>query len=268
MPDIASLGFRTDLMVLGLGGSEIERHERHVVVRTPANPTFWWGNFVLFADPVGTGDVARRLEVFADAFPGARHVAWGIDTVDGTIGAEVELLEAGFEATRDTVLAATALRAPDRAVEAALRPLSGDDDWRRLLELRIACLPDDEHYSEPFVRAHVTGSRALCDRGLATWFGAFDRGTLRAALGIVTDGGGLARFQMVETHPDARRRGLARALLHRAGSAALDAGAETLVIVADPAYHAIDLYRSVGFADRETKVELTRRPPTGARDAA
>ena len=44
-------------------------------------------------------------------------------------------------------------------------------------------------------------------------------------------------------------------------SAALEAGAETLVIVADPEYHAIGLYRSAGFDDRETKVELTRRPP-------
>jgi ribosomal protein S18 acetylase RimI-like enzyme len=73
---------------------------------------------------------------------------------------------------------------------------------------------------------------------------------------------------MVETHPDARRRGLASALVHLAGMTALDAGADTLVIVADPSYHAIDLYRSVGFADRETKVELTRRPPAGASDEA
>ena len=248
-------------MVLGLGGSEIDHRERHIVVRTPANPTFWWGNFVLFADPVGPGDVDRRLEVFADAFPGAEHVAWGIDSVDGTIGAEAELAEAGFELSRDTVLAATALRPPGRSVDAELRPLSGDDDWRQALELRKACLPDDEHYSEPFVSAHLAGSRKLCEQGVATWFGAFEHGTLRAALGIVADGSGLARFQMVETHPDARRRGLASALVHRAGVAALAVGAETLVIVADPSYHAIDLYRAVGFADRETKVELTRRPP-------
>jgi hypothetical protein len=66
---IVSLGFRTDLMVLALGGSEIEHGERHVVVRTPANPTFWWGNFVLFADPVGPGEIPERLALFADAFP-------------------------------------------------------------------------------------------------------------------------------------------------------------------------------------------------------
>ena len=39
--DVVSLGFLTDLMVLALGGSQIEHHERHIVVRTPANPTFW-----------------------------------------------------------------------------------------------------------------------------------------------------------------------------------------------------------------------------------
>jgi len=259
--EIASLGFRTDLMVLALGGSEIEHLDRHVVVRTPANPTFWWGNFVLFADSVGPGDVAGRLAVFAEAFPGADHVAWGIDSVDGTIGAEAELVGAGFELSRDTVLAATSLRPPSRGVDAELRRLVSDEDWRQALELRIACLPDDEHYTEPFVRAHLAGSRALCEQGSATWFGAFERGTLRAALGIVADGDGLARFQMVETHPGSRRRGLASSLVHRAGSSALEAGAETLVIVADPTYHAIGLYRALGFADRETKVELTRRPP-------
>jgi len=262
--EIASLGFRTDLIVLELGGSKIEHHDRHVVVRTPANPTFWWGNFVLFADPVMPGDVAGRLEIFADAFPDAEHIAWGIDSVDGTVGAEDELTRAGFELSRDTVLTATTLAPPARGVDAELRPLAGDQDWQQALELRIACLPDDGHHTEPFVRAHLAGSRALCERGSATWFGAFEHGKLRSALGIVSDGGGLARFQMVETHPEARRRGLAGALLHRAGSAALEAGAKTLVIVADPEYHAIDLYRSVGFADHETTVELTRRPPAGA----
>ena len=104
--EIASLGFRTDLMVLELGGSEIEHHKRHVVVRTPANPTYWWGNFVLFADPVGSTDLAGRLELFADGFPDAEHVAWGIDSTDGTAGDEAALVAAGFEVSRDTVLTA------------------------------------------------------------------------------------------------------------------------------------------------------------------
>jgi hypothetical protein len=86
--EVTSLGFRTDLMVLALGGSTVEQHERHVVVRTPENPTYWWGNFVLFAAPVGRDEVAARLAVFAAAFPGAAHVAWGIDSRDGAVGDE------------------------------------------------------------------------------------------------------------------------------------------------------------------------------------
>ena len=109
------------------------------------------------------------------------------------------------------------------------------------------------------MRAQIAASRALCESGSGRWFGAFEDGALRAALGIVADGDGLARYQMVETHPEARRRGLATSLVHLAGTTVLDDGATTLVILADPGYHAIDVYRSLGFVERETKVELTRR---------
>ena len=262
--DVTCLAFQTDLRVLALGGSEVEHRDRHFVVRTPANPTYFWGNFVLFADPVRAGEVRERLALFAAELPGAAHVAWGIDTVDGTAGAEDELVEAGFHVGRDTVLTATTLRRPPRAISAELRPLTGDADWAQALALHVACAdPADVHVTEEFLTARVQAGRALCEAGCATWFGAFDDGTLVSALGIVSDGLGLARFQAVETHPDARRRGLASALVHRAGEAALARGATTLVIVADPEYHAIGIYRALGFAGSETQVQLTRVPGWG-----
>ena len=264
--EIASLAFRTDLMVLALGGSEVEHRDGYVVVRTPANPTYFWGNFVLFATAVAPGDVAARLELFAGEFPAAAHVAWGIDTVDGTVGADDELVAAGFHVGRDTVLTASALQRPARPADAELRPVESGDDWSQALALHIACAdPADEHVTEEFLAGWVAAARALCDRGHATWFGAFDDGELLSSLGIVSDGSGLARFQSVETHPEARRRGLASALVHHAGRTALDDGATRLVIVADPGYHAIGIYRSLGFVESETQVQLTRPPgSTGA----
>jgi ribosomal protein S18 acetylase RimI-like enzyme len=259
--EIASLAFRTDLAVLALGGSEITHRDRHVAVRTDADPTYFWGNFVLFADPVGPGETLERLALFSAELPAAAHVAWGIDTVDGTAGAEDELVEAGFHVGRDTVLAATALRAPARPVAAELRPLTGDADWAQALGLHVACAdPGDVHVTEEFLAGRVRAARTLCERGHATWFGAFDDGTLVSALGVVSDGSGLARFQAVETHPDARRRGLASALVHCAGETALAHGATTLVIVADPEYYAIGIYRALGFTEAETQVQLTRLP--------
>lgn len=80
-------------------------------------------------------------------------------------------------------------------------------------------------------------------------------------LGIFSDGSGVARYQSVETHPAHRRRGLARRLVHEASVyATTELAATTLVIVADPGYHAIDLYRSLGFRDQEKQLQLARPP--------
>ena len=255
---VRSLGFRTDLMVLALGGSEIAARENHVVVRTPANPTYWWGNFILFAEPVAAGEVPIRRELFRNELPGAAHMAWGIDSTDGDAGAEDELVAAGFSVGRDTVLTTTELRPPPRPTAATLRPLEGGGDWEQALELRMAWA-GGEGVTPEFLAAQVAQARELCERGRAVWYGAFEGDRLRSALGLVTDCR-LARYQTIETHPDARRRGLASALVHHAGRAALEQGTRTLVIVADPGYHAIGLYRSLGFDDTETQVQLTRPP--------
>ena len=202
--EIASLGFRTDLMVLGLGGSEIERHARHVVVRTPANPTFWWGNFVLFPDAVERAELAGRLELFAHAFPDAEHVAWGIDSTDGTAGDEEALVEAGFEVGRDTVLTATELRAPVRAVDANLRPLRGDADWHQALDLHVACSdPADEAVTEEFLDGQVSAARTLTELGHATWFGA--RRNTRIGDDVIWRlGGGVHTIVGVDVHATKR----------------------------------------------------------------
>jgi predicted GNAT family acetyltransferase len=64
----------------------------------------------------------------------------------------------------------------------------------------------------------------------------------------------------VETHPGARRRGLAGTLVWHAGSAAIAAGTRTLVMVADPDEAAIRVYRSVGFTETESQLGFIRRP--------
>jgi hypothetical protein len=59
--DVASLGFQTDLMIRRLAGSVIVDRREYLVVRTPANPGFWWGNFLLFPAPSRPGEVADEL---------------------------------------------------------------------------------------------------------------------------------------------------------------------------------------------------------------
>ena len=82
-----------------------------------------------------------------------------------------------------------------------------------------------------------------------------------AQLGMCDAGGGLARYQHVETDPAARRQGLAGTLVWHAGRYARDVlGASTLVIVADPADVAIRVYRACGLVAAEAQLSLERRP--------
>jgi hypothetical protein len=70
---ITSLGYRTDLALLRLGGSEIEDRGDHVVVRSPHNPTHWWGNFLLLPGPPRAAETDHWLATFHAEFPDAKH---------------------------------------------------------------------------------------------------------------------------------------------------------------------------------------------------
>ncbi len=259
--DIGSLAFRTDLAMLEHSGSLVEDLGDHLVVRTPDNPTYWWGNFLLLPGPPGDPDRARAwLEVFEAEFPGARHRAFG---VDGTAGGRDDLApfaEIGMDLEASSVMTATAVHEPPRPnADATYRPLESDADWHQQVELARA--GEDVGYDLPFVTAQAAAQRRLVDAGYGAWWGAFEGDRLLASMGLFTASPGLARFQSVKTHPDARGRGLAGTLVHRVGRYGFDElGAHTLVMVADPEYLAIGVYRSVGFADTERQLQAERKP--------
>jgi predicted GNAT family acetyltransferase len=78
---------------------------------------------------------------------------------------------------------------------------------------------------------------------------------------VFGDGSGMVRFQNVDTHPEHRHKGLAGTLVHKASRYAQhEMAARTQVIVADQTGTAIRIYRSVGFRDAESQVQLQRRP--------
>ncbi|WP_350276019.1 GNAT family N-acetyltransferase [Kribbella sp. HUAS MG21] len=258
--EIVNLGYRTDLAVLGLSGSSVHDAGEYVVARTPDNPGFWWGNFLLYRTPFAPGDVKRRVDDFRREFPDAEHIAFGIDTTGGEIGAEDELAAAGFAVEPAVVQTAGRVVPPPRPNEqSTYRFLSSDDDWEQVFHQSLACaeLEVDAPYEE-FTRRKVATRRAMVDSGHGKWFGAFDGDRLQSSLGLVFDGA-VARFQSVQTAPEDRGQGLAGTLVHHAATYGLTR-AKTLVIVADPDYHAIRIYRAVGFTDAETQLQFTRRP--------
>jgi ribosomal protein S18 acetylase RimI-like enzyme len=260
--DIASLAFRTDLAMLEHSGSVVEDHGTHLVVRTPDNPTFWWGNFLLLeAAPRDVEEAREWLATFESEFPRTRHRAFGVDGTSGSADDLAPFAELGMSTDCSSVMTATSVHEPPRPnLAATYRPLAGDEDWAQQVELDMAGEEPGTHNIE-FVTARAEAERRLVDAGYGAWWGAFEDGRLLASMGLFTASPGLARFQNVKTHPDARGRGLAGTLVHRVSRYGFDElGARTLVMVADPDYLAIRIYRSVGFVDSERQLQAERKP--------
>ncbi len=276
---INSLVWATDIDVLSLDHT-VRRCDGYWVIQSPSNPTFWWGNFLLFDEPPGRGDGERweaLFEVENRGRPEVTHRSLAWDCTDGRIGdAEWELLTRRYELERTAGLVA----APDqihpheranREVEVrALDPRPGRDEdlWRAAMDVWLAQTADDQEsdeYRARFLRRRQDGLRQLFQPGgRGSWYLALADGRAVGGLGIVVTGG-RARFQTVDTLEEHRGKGIATRLV--AGAASHAAAAHEIdhfVIAADPDYHAIGIYESVGFSQAELVVGALRKPQASA----
>ena len=262
-------GWRTDF-ILHREGALVHERADCIVVRTPANPGFYWGNFLLLPAPPRDDALAHWMarfdEEITEVQPASGHVAIGVNgpPVEGGLPAWVD---AGFELIETAVIEQLPgeLRTPLRGARGVVqvRPL----DLAREMELVIAQQLADPHGFEPagyerHRRAQMQRYAAMAERGLALWFGAWCDGVLAADCGLMRDGtapGATGRFQHVSTHPRFRRRGLCRALVHevtRFGFAQWQLA--RVVMCADPEDVAIGIYEELGYRriDREWALQL------------
>ena len=81
---VRSLGYQTDLIFPSYDGEIIDRGN-YLVIRTPKNPSYYWGNFLLFDHPPMKGDDQVWQELFAreiGAPPLVTHLTFGWDTTE------------------------------------------------------------------------------------------------------------------------------------------------------------------------------------------
>ncbi|WP_374967906.1 GNAT family N-acetyltransferase [Terrabacter sp. BE26] len=254
---IDSPGLTTDLDLLRLSGSTVTDHGDHLVIRTEANPTFWWGNFVLVPTAPRADEVDRWVARFEEEFPEAGHRAVGFALPGGGTQAWAEL---GWEVEGDVDLATTGLPVGTKVPDGIqVRALESDDDWEQSAQVGARDTAQDERKDRlVFERRRAAAQRGLVESGRAHWVGAFDGGRLVARLGIVRLGE-LARYQDVVTLASHRRRGLAGALVRAAGEWAFeDPAVKQLVIVAEDGGPAIGLYQRAGFAEVARHVGVSR----------
>lgn len=263
---LQSLGYATDLILTELDRSVRDRGE-YLVVRTPANPGFYWGNLLVFRKPPAEGDLERWDALFREEFANdaeVHHRTFGWDTVAGEAGLIEPFVAAGYMAVNDPVLAMDEPPEPRALAEGVVaRELDGDADWECFRELNRAAderdTEEDPSYAL-FKRRQRDGYRRLVEGGLGSWFGAFQGERMVAGCGLFGRGA-TRRFQSVETHPDFRRRGLCSGLIREVCRRGLaQDGARRLVIVAGDGEPAEQIYKRIGFRELQRQMGAFLRP--------
>ncbi len=259
--NVRSLGYRTDLIFIAFDGKIIDRGD-YLVVRSPANPTFYWGNFLLFSQPPQAGDYTKWRELFAHeigAPPETEHQTFGWDSPEGDQGVIQPFIQAGFRLNLGVVMTSAELQAPARSSDlVSVRALKSGPDWEQAVDNQVACREPEFGESEYriFRNRQMDRYRRMAESGFGDWFGAFVDQRLVADLGIFHQDG-FGRFQSVETHPDFRRQGIAGTLIVKAGRQAMaEYDLHTLVIVAEPDSSPARLYESLGFQLAEKQIGL------------
>jgi len=231
-----------------------------VLVRSPHNPDFHWGNCLFVTDQAAVNDAARWVTTFESAFPEADWVALGLTRMpdDGDAWAAH-----GLELELDEVLTTSTLPRQTAPPEGyTVRRLDGQD-WESSVGRMVAeNLRTGEHEARAhkrFARAQAATQRALSDRDVGAWFGAFADDALVAELGIVRCGA-MARYQSVGTDEEHRGRGLASHLLGVAAQWAAGQGCDRWVIVTEATNPAGRVYRRAGFEPDSGNVTAYRTP--------
>lgn len=254
-------GWATDLAILEHCGSIVEDREDHLVVRSPHNPDFHWGNCLFVTDEDTVGDARRWVDTFQSAFPEATWVAIGLTRMPDDLDAWVAM---GLELELDDVLTTRTLPRQAPLPEGyTVRRLRGGQDWGQSVARSVA-ENDRTHEQDPrsyerFAQAQADARRSLSERDVGASFGAFAGDTLIADLGIVRCGS-TARYQSVSTDDEHRRRGLASHLLGVSAQWAADGGCDEWVIVTEATNPAGRVYRSLGFEPDTGNVQAYRKP--------
>ena len=259
--ELNSLGRKTDLIFAKFSGEVYDKNGCKVV-RTPSNPGYHWGNYIVFNEEPKKGDLKKWKQVFDDEFeyynePHHYTFVWNNDK-PGT-DAHAEFLEEGFEFDSAKVLLTTKLNKPKYYnAEIEVRTLVSDEDWEKAIQLQISSAEKKylNHYYEEFKRKQFSQYRKMSEAGLGHWFGAFLGEQIVGDLGVYFEND-CARYQSVETHESFRRQGICGTLVYEAGQYALSHyGVKYLVMEADPEYHAARIYESVGFKAKEINYSL------------
>jgi len=261
-----NLGFSTDLIFLE-DTREIVEQTEYTAFRSPNNPTYYFGNFLLLPQAPKNSEKQYWENHFDQAFSnidGIGHYTFIWHTAPTNIST---YLAANYEYCHCLVLSAQVqdLCLPkhlNRQVQ--LQAFSTTTHWQQWIDLGVEERPKahDEKAYRRFMERSAAQYQQLYKGGQGNFYGAFDNGELVASAGLFY-GNNVGRFQRVLTKTSHRKQGICKTLLAHMCKLGF-AQASTLVMLAESDYHALKIYQKLGFVHKQDQFSLCWWPRNNA----
>jgi len=244
--------------------SQIEDIGEAIIIRTPQNPTWNWGNLLVLESPPKLADISKWLQIIDEKLlieprTTYRLISWQGGPADETVLQQFR--EVGLTSTLGQILTLQTLQRPQYLnPNVVVKELSGDDPlWEEVLAINIeAFSPDFPNYAV-FATQNIEEHRMMIAKGLGRWFVAMIDGDAAGTLGIYP-GEEVYRYQEVAVREKYRRRGVASTMIFEAARRALDERLHfTQVMVADGEKEAIRVYQALGFKTNSTSYAVGGR---------
>ncbi len=263
--DINCMGLRTNL-IYDQFFSQIKETPDYIAVKTPARPSYFWGNYLILKQAPQSGEL-EQIENWLEAEIGPKtengFAAMTYPASDANQPLPTEFLKVGYTAERHKILCAQSLVRPRQFNdELEVKPFT-DSDWAHYSDIHFT--PNWGYGSDSqqieFLNEEAQAFRRLVASGQAQRFGVFVDQQMIAELGVYWQAD-LARFHNVGTHRDFRRQGACSTLVYSVAKQMLSKpDLKTLVMEADADYHAAAIYESIGFEAKQYRIELEWKDP-------
>jgi GNAT superfamily N-acetyltransferase len=257
---LRSIGLATDAMFAAWDGAVIDRGD-YVVVSTPTNPTFFWGNHLVFPDAPRPSDIDAWTTIFERELPHAKHRAFMCDRIDGERFDYAPLRALGFipdptctmRLDSESRLAFGELDGEPSGPGAEIVPLDVPP-----FDLLDACFTNGREGYRRFLQIQVERYAAMIASGWGRWFAIMENGSPIATCGIFPYETACWRFQLVAVHPEHRRRGHAASLVAAVCREARRVRSAPIIIGSVPGSDAQRIYARLGFAPIEHTIAIVR----------
>jgi len=218
-------------------------------VRSPATPNIYDANFVSLVT-AAEAELAAVFREMERRFTGLRHR----HAISGPATPQAFLARLALEGYRpdptlQLVLAGELSGAKPAPV--GMRRVESDADWAtyaafRRLDMDEGRARAGEPAHPPEVSEQMTAALRAKSPQVRFWFATVE-GREAGCFSSWVSPDGLGLVENLFTHPELRRRGVARTLIHHCVDACREDGADDVLIGADPSDTPMQLYAAMGF---------------------